>query len=173
MAEGELVKLRIGETSWTDEQTQTLTRLWNSGLSATLIAPQIGVTRSAALGKLKRLGLLGNRRLLRPRKPRERSVWTDETARKLRRLWEEGESTSDIAFALGVSPGAIRYKSSSLGLANSIEISDRHWLFALPFSQMLGSQGAPILGVGVGARLALGFGYDFVDLLHRLISPRG
>lgn len=45
--------------SWTDERVETLRKLWLEGLSATQIANALscGVTRSAVIGKLHRLGL--------------------------------------------------------------------------------------------------------------------
>jgi GcrA cell cycle regulator len=46
--------------SWTDDRVATLKKLWNDGLSASLIAVKIGaVTRNAVIGKAHRLGLAG------------------------------------------------------------------------------------------------------------------
>ena len=44
---------------WTPELVETLRKLWLGGLSSAEIAKQLGVTRSAVLGKVYRLGLLG------------------------------------------------------------------------------------------------------------------
>ena len=44
---------------WTDHRTTNLKDLWLSGLSGSEIAASIGVTRSAVLGKVFRLGLGG------------------------------------------------------------------------------------------------------------------
>ena len=46
--------------SWTDERVATLKKLWADGLSASLIAAELGgVTRNAVIGKVHRLGLSG------------------------------------------------------------------------------------------------------------------
>ena len=43
---------------WTDDKTEDLTRLWHAGYSGSQIARAIGgVTRSAVIGKARRLGL--------------------------------------------------------------------------------------------------------------------
>ena len=45
---------------WTDDRVATLKKLWNDGLSASLIATKIGeITRNAVIGKAHRLGLAG------------------------------------------------------------------------------------------------------------------
>jgi GcrA cell cycle regulator len=52
-----------GNPGWTDERVQLASKLWTDGWSATEIACRLGwVTRSAVLGKLKRLGLLTRKR---------------------------------------------------------------------------------------------------------------
>ena len=44
--------------SWTDERIDTLKKMWDSGLTATQIAEQLGgVSRNAVIGKAHRLGL--------------------------------------------------------------------------------------------------------------------
>ncbi|MDF7775087.1 GcrA family cell cycle regulator, partial [Sphingomonas sp. AOB5] len=44
--------------SWTDERIDTLKKMWNSGLTATQIAEELGgVSRNAVIGKAHRLGL--------------------------------------------------------------------------------------------------------------------
>ncbi len=45
---------------WTPDRIETLTRLWNDGLAASVIAKRLGeVTRNAVIGKVHRLGLPG------------------------------------------------------------------------------------------------------------------
>lgn len=46
-------------TGWTDDRVQLLAERWNAGFSAGQVAKSLNVTRNAAIGKLKRLGLLG------------------------------------------------------------------------------------------------------------------
>ncbi|WP_218625173.1 GcrA family cell cycle regulator, partial [Sphingomonas sp. dw_22] len=44
--------------SWTDERIDTLKKMWDSGLTATQIAEELGgVSRNAVIGKAHRLGL--------------------------------------------------------------------------------------------------------------------
>lgn len=43
--------------AWTDEQIETLTRLWADGLSCSLIGEAMGITRNAVIGKVHRLKL--------------------------------------------------------------------------------------------------------------------
>ena len=45
--------------TWTEEQVARLTELWNDGVSAGLIAKQMGLGKNAVLGKAHRLELTG------------------------------------------------------------------------------------------------------------------
>ena len=45
--------------TWVDENIEVLAVKWRSGQRASTIANDLGVSRSAVLGKLARLGLLG------------------------------------------------------------------------------------------------------------------
>jgi len=50
----------MSHTAWSQDRVTTLTALWLDGLSASQIARQLGgVTRSAVIGKVHRLGLGG------------------------------------------------------------------------------------------------------------------
>jgi hypothetical protein len=42
---------------WTEEETQTLKKLWGTGISARQIAVEIGRTRGAIIGRANRIGL--------------------------------------------------------------------------------------------------------------------
>jgi GcrA cell cycle regulator len=62
---------------WTEDRIETLTRLWRGGYSASQVAQQLGgVSRSAVIGKVHRMGLAGRDVPSRPRKP------DDHTARR-------------------------------------------------------------------------------------------
>lgn len=57
--------------TWSPERVEWLREAWSDrGLSATEIGKQLGISRNAALGKLNRLGLLGNRQQITVRTPR-------------------------------------------------------------------------------------------------------
>ncbi len=60
--------------SWTAEQIRRLGELWTQGVSAGEIGKRLGVSRSAVLGKLSRLGLLGMVRQTLPKLELERSA---------------------------------------------------------------------------------------------------
>jgi GcrA cell cycle regulator len=52
---------------WNDERIETLTKLWQEGLSASQVARQLGgVSRSAVIGKVHRLGIAGRETPSRP-----------------------------------------------------------------------------------------------------------
>ena len=42
---------------WTEQETQTLKKLWGTGISARQIAVEIGRTRGAIIGRANRIGL--------------------------------------------------------------------------------------------------------------------
>jgi GcrA cell cycle regulator len=53
---------------WNDERITELTRMWREGLSASQVARQLGgVSRSAVIGKVHRLGIAGRSLPSRPR----------------------------------------------------------------------------------------------------------
>lgn len=60
---------------WTEDRIAIVRALWNEGKSAGQIASYIGrpATRNAVLGKLNRLGLLGNRHVPVNRHPNQHS----------------------------------------------------------------------------------------------------
>jgi GcrA cell cycle regulator len=57
--------------SWTDERIETLRKMWDSGLTATQIAEELGgVSRNAVIGKAHRLGLPARPSPVRPNEPK-------------------------------------------------------------------------------------------------------
>lgn len=65
----------IEQFDWTETATNMLRALFHDGLSASQMGGELGVSRSAVLGKLRRLGLQRGRAIARPdakapRKPR-------------------------------------------------------------------------------------------------------
>ena len=66
-------------STWDDEKVDLLKRLWSAGFSAAMIADEIGgVSRSAVLGKIHRLGLNGSRKKV--------TVRNGLSKRKIRRI---------------------------------------------------------------------------------------
>lgn len=67
---------------WTDARVARLTELWREGLSASVVAQRLGVSRNAVIGKVHRLGLskTGEHKLARP-KPSARPKAPRRTAR--------------------------------------------------------------------------------------------
>ena len=53
----EYVQCRGRYTVWTEDQAEQLTKLWATDLSAREIAGELGVTKNAVIGKVRRLGL--------------------------------------------------------------------------------------------------------------------
>src|ERR1700761_6985778 len=52
---------------WSDERIEALTKMWREGLSASQVARQLGgVSRSAVIGKVHRLGISGRDTPARP-----------------------------------------------------------------------------------------------------------
>ena len=54
---------------WSQANTATLRRLWRKGLSASLIAEQLGVTKDAVTGRANRLDLPSRRPRFRAKRP--------------------------------------------------------------------------------------------------------
>jgi GcrA cell cycle regulator len=73
---------------WNEERINTLSKLWREGYSASQVARQLGgVSRSAVIGKVHRLGLAGRDAPSRPHSPGGRpSNRTRATAGGVRRL---------------------------------------------------------------------------------------
>jgi len=65
------VSARDPVVDWTEERVAVIRALWNEGKSGSQIAGYIGgsATRASVLGKLFRLGLMGNRRVSDNRHP--------------------------------------------------------------------------------------------------------
>jgi len=71
-------------TNWTPELIADLTRLWGEGRTASKIGTVLGVSRSAVIGKARRLGLAGRpspikRNLSSPEERRERELLRKRT----------------------------------------------------------------------------------------------
>jgi len=61
--------------TWSDDRVEQLKKLWEAGLSASMIAAELGsVTRNAVIGKVHRLGLSGRAKSPATAAPRQRKT---------------------------------------------------------------------------------------------------
>nr|WP_276509152.1 GcrA family cell cycle regulator [Sphingomonas naasensis] len=59
------------DVSWTEERIDTLKKMWDSGMTATQIAEELGgVSRNAVIGKAHRLGLQSRPSPVKPNEPK-------------------------------------------------------------------------------------------------------
>lgn len=76
--------------TWTDAKIDTITRMWAEGYSSGYISKQVGKTRCAVIGKLGRMGLVGDRAKnlqraqLRDKASRKRQEARTRTARTIK-----------------------------------------------------------------------------------------
>lgn len=76
----------LEQSTWTEERTTELRRLWDDGLSCSQIAGQLGgVTRNAIIGKVHRLGLSGRLQRMSPEERIAKDRGRD-AARNIRRI---------------------------------------------------------------------------------------
>jgi hypothetical protein len=64
----------IDQSPWTSERIETLSRMWREGIRSGKIAPAMGITRAAVMGKLRRLGMVGTKRAAQRREARRAPV---------------------------------------------------------------------------------------------------
>lgn len=102
------------QTPWTPERDAQLRSLWDAGISGTDIGKRMGITKSAAIGRVHRLKL----------KPRVSPIatitrpWTEEEDARLRQLYGGFMNVEQIGQKLDRSPASIRYRAIHLGLVS-------------------------------------------------------
>ena len=100
------------QTPWTPERDAQLRSLWDAGISGTDIGKRMGITKSAAIGRVHRLKL----------KPRVSPIatitrpWTEEEDARLRQLYGGLMNVEQIGQKLDRSPASIRYRAVHLSL---------------------------------------------------------
>lgn len=70
---------------WTEHEEAELKRRWKAGQSSSVIATALGCSRNAVLGKLNRLGMLGNlsaTELSRRMSDRNNQYWSQRDRRQ-------------------------------------------------------------------------------------------
>lgn len=97
---------------WTDERDAQLRALWDAGLSGTEIGKRMGITKSAAIGRVHRLKLAPRvspiATITRP--------WTEEEDARLRQLYGGFLNVEQLAEKMDRSSHSLRYRASYLGL---------------------------------------------------------
>ena len=121
---------------WTDEREATAVKLWKDGLTARVIADQLGgVSRSAVIGKLHRLGQSGRTqpqrryrtvqppRVRRPKtKPHGAKVWSEAA------LAARGAASAEAVERLAVQAGPdIEIPIEQRKLLADLDRGDCHW----------------------------------------------
>jgi GcrA cell cycle regulator len=102
------------QTPWTAERDAQLRSLWDAGISGTEIGKRMGITKSAAIGRVHRLKLA-------PRVSPIATItkaWTEEEDARLRQLYGGFLNVDQIGQKLDRSPASIRYRAVHLGLVS-------------------------------------------------------
>jgi GcrA cell cycle regulator len=98
--------------TWTDVRVEELKKLWESGLSASQIAAELGnVTRNAVIGKVHRLGLSGRAKSPSSAAPRPRKAPRPASQQMMRvsRPASRGNTALAQAFELDPEPDPIAF----------------------------------------------------------------
>src|SRR5947208_4086850 len=79
--------------TWSDDRVEQLKKLWESGLSASQIAAELGsVTRNAVIGKVHRLGLSGRAKSASSSAPRQRKARAPSHMMRVNRTASHGNT---------------------------------------------------------------------------------
>src|ERR1700738_3220090 len=85
--------------TWTDDRVEQLKKLWESGVSASQIAAELGnVTRNAVIGKVHRLGLSGRAKSPSSAAPRQRKARPAQHMMRVARPLSRGNAALAHAF---------------------------------------------------------------------------
>jgi GcrA cell cycle regulator len=96
--------------TWSDERVEQLKKLWESGLSASQIAAELGnVTRNAVIGKVHRLGLSGRAKSPAATAPRQRKPRPAPHMMRVSRPVSRGNTALAHAFEFEIEPDPIAY----------------------------------------------------------------
>ncbi len=102
------------QTPWTPDRDAQLRNLWDAGVTGTEIGNRMGITKSAAIGRVHRLKLAPRvspiATITRP--------WTEEEDARLRQVYGGLMSVDQIGQKLDRSPASIRYRAVHLGLVS-------------------------------------------------------
>src|SRR5207248_10990913 len=111
--------------TWSDDRVEQLKKLWESGLSASQIAAELGsVTRNAVIGKVHRLGLSGRAKSPSSAAPRQLKARPAQHMMRVPRPVSRGNTALAHAFEVELEPDPIAYD-------NVVPISQRLSLLEL------------------------------------------
>jgi len=96
--------------TWSDDRVEQLKKLWESGLSASQIAAELGnETRNAVIGKVHRLGLSGRAKSPTSAAPRPRKTRPAQPMMRVARPVTRGNTALAQAFEVDVEPDPITF----------------------------------------------------------------
>jgi GcrA cell cycle regulator len=96
--------------NWTDDRVEQLKKLWESGLSASQIAAELGnITRNAVIGKVHRLGLSGRAKTPSSAAPRQRKVRAPQHMMRISRPMSRGNTALAQAFEVEVETDPVAF----------------------------------------------------------------
>ena len=111
--------------TWSDDRVEQLKKLWESGLSASQIAAELGnVTRNAVIGKVHRLGLSGRAKSPSTAAPRQRKARPAQQMMRVSRPVSRGNTALAHVFEVEVEADPIATTTwcrSASGCAAGVE----------------------------------------------------
>ncbi|RTL52530.1 MAG: GcrA cell cycle regulator [Bradyrhizobiaceae bacterium] len=111
--------------SWTDDRVEQLKKLWESGLSASQIAAELGnITRNAVIGKVHRLGLSGRAKSPSSAAPRQRKTRPAQNMMRISRPVSRGNTALAHVFETESEPDPVAFD-------NVVPMSQRRTLLEL------------------------------------------
>ena len=111
--------------SWTDDRVEQLKKLWESGLSASQIAAELGnITRNAVIGKVHRLGLSGRAKSPSSAAPRQRKARPAQNMMRISRPMSRGNTALAHVFETEPEPDPVAFD-------NVVPMSQRRTLLEL------------------------------------------
>src|ERR1700755_3174547 len=125
--------------TWSDERVEQLKKLWESGLSASQIAAELGnVTRNAVIGRAHRLGLSGRAKSPASAAPRQRKARPAQPMMRVQRPVSRGNTALAHAFEVEMEPDPTAYDNvvprSQRRLLRKLKEAPCHWPIGDPSS---------------------------------------
>ena len=137
--------------NWTDDRVEQLKKLWESGLSASQIAAELGnITRNAVIGKVHRLGLSGRAKSPSSAAPRQRKVRAPQHMMRISRPMARGNTALAHVYEVEAEPDPIAFDNvvPMNQLRTLLELTEEtcHWPVGDPGSSEFFFCGGKALG---------------------------